>query len=73
MIDNYHVVQLATEALDEVRREHWNDLRHAGQADAAQRFKHDRWALLKNPDELNDRQATTLAAIQAGGGKLARA
>ena len=73
VIDNYHVVQLATKALDEVRREHWNDLRHAGQADAAKQFKHDRWALLKNPDELNDRQATTLAAIQAGGGKLARA
>jgi transposase len=28
---------------------------------------------LKNPDELTDRQATVLAAIQAGGGKLARA
>ena len=28
---------------------------------------------MKNPDGLNDRQATTLAAIQAGGGKLARA
>ena len=26
-IDNYHVVQLATKALDEVRREHWNELR----------------------------------------------
>ena len=23
-IDNYHVVALATKALDEVRREHWN-------------------------------------------------
>jgi transposase len=28
VIDNYHVVQLATKALDEVRREHWNELRH---------------------------------------------
>ena len=25
-IDNYHVVQLATKALEEVRREHWNEL-----------------------------------------------
>ena len=25
-IDNYHVVALATKALDEVRREHWNEL-----------------------------------------------
>jgi transposase len=73
VIDNYHVVQLATKALDEVRREHWNELRGAGQPDAAKQFKHDRWALLKNPDELTDRQATTLAAIQAGGGKVARA
>jgi transposase len=73
VIDNYHVVQLATKALDEVRREHWNELRHAGQADTAKQFKHDRWALLKNPDELTDRQATILATIRAGGGKLARA
>ncbi len=72
-IDNYHVVQLATKALDEVRREHWNELRHAGQADTANQFKHDRWALLKNPHDLTDRQATTLAAIRAGGGKVARA
>jgi transposase len=73
VIDNYHVVQLATKALDEVRREHWNELRHAGQAAAAKQFKHDRWALLKNPGELTDQQASTLAAIRAGGGKLARA
>ncbi len=73
VIDNYHVVALATKALDEVRREHWNELRHAGQADTAKQFKHDRWALLKNPDDLSDQQATTLAAIRAGGGKLARA
>ena len=73
VIDNYHVVALATKALDEVRREHWNELRHAGQADAARQFKHDRWALLKNPDELTAHQAAVLAAIRQGGGKLARA
>jgi transposase len=73
VIDNYHVCQLATKALDEVRREHWNELRRAGEAGAAKQFKHDRWALLKNPGDLSDRQATTLAAIRAGGGKVARA
>jgi transposase len=73
VIDNYHVVQLATKALEEVRREHWNELRHSGRADAALRFKHDRWALLKNPDELTDHQAAVLAQIRQGGGKLARA
>jgi transposase len=73
VIDNYHVVQLATKALDEVRREYWNELRAAGQIDAAKQFKHDRWALLKNPDDLTDLQAATLAAIRSGGGKVARA
>ena len=73
MIDNYHVCQLATKALDEVRREHWNELRHAGDKDAAKKFKADRWALLKNPDELSDKQADALAEIQAIGGTVARA
>jgi len=48
VIDNYHVVQLATKALDEVRREHWNELRRAARP-LRKQFKHDRWALLKNP------------------------
>jgi transposase len=73
VIDNYHVVQLATKALDEVRRQHWNELRQAGDSDAARQFKHDRWALLKNPDQLTDAQADALAEIQAIGGKVARA
>jgi transposase len=73
VIDNYHVVALATKALDEVRREHWNELRAAGKTDAAKQFKQDRWALMRNPDDLTDRQAATLAAIQAAGGKIARA
>ena len=72
-IDNYHVVALATKALDEVRREHWNELRQAGEPDAAKQFKNDRWALLKNPEDLTDHQADTLAALHATGGKVPRA
>ena len=72
-IDNYHVVQLATKALDEVRREHWNELRQAGDRDAAKDFKDARWSLLKNPQDLTDRQADTLAALHAAGGKVPRA
>jgi transposase len=72
-IDNYHVVQLATKALDEVRREHWNELRRAGERDAAKQFKDSRWSLLKNPEDLTDRQADTLAALHAAGGKVPRA
>jgi transposase len=73
VIDNYHVVQLATKALDEVRREHWNQLRHADDRDAAKQFKDSRWSLLKNPEDLTERQADTLAALQAAGGKVPRA
>ncbi|MGZ5359930.1 MAG: transposase [Solirubrobacterales bacterium] len=72
-IDNYHVVQLATKALDEVRREHWNELRRAGDRNTAKEFKDARWSLLKNPQDLSDRQADTLAALHAAGGKVPRA
>ena len=72
-IDNYHVVQLATKALDEVRREHWNELRRTGELDAAKQFKDSRWSLLKNPADLTETQADTLARLHAAGGKIPRA
>ena len=61
-IDPYHVVQLANRALDEVRRDYWNELRDADQPDAARRFKDARWALLKNPDDHTTTQAATCAS-----------
>ena len=72
-IDNFHVVALATKALDEIRREHWNELRHSGDRNTAKQFKGSRWALLKNPGDLTDRQADTLATLHAAGGKVPRA
>jgi len=72
-IDTYHVIALANKALDEVRRAYWNELRQLGDQDTAKEFKQARWALLKNPEDLTDRQANTLAALQANGGTVARA
>jgi transposase len=72
-IDPYHVVQLANQALDEVRRAYWNELRSLGDQDAAKRFKGARWALLKAPAKLTDQQATTLARLKAAGGEVGRA
>ena len=72
-IDSYHVVALATKALDEVRRERWNELRATGEKHAAKDFKDARWSLLKNPQDLTDRQADTLAALHAAGGTVPRA
>ena len=72
-IDSFHVAKLGGEALDEVRREYWNELRTLGDQDTAKRFKDARWALLKRPENLTDRQAQTLKALKAAGGKVARA
>jgi transposase len=72
-IDPYHVVQLANKALDEVRRSYWNELRGLGDQDAAKRFKDARWSLLKKPEKLTDKQASTLRRIKAAGGEVWRA
>ena len=72
-IDPYHVVQLANQALDEVRRAYWNELRTLRDQQAAKRFKDSRWCLLKRPEKLTDEQAATLARIRAAGGEVWRA
>jgi transposase len=38
-VDPFHTVQLATDALDEVRREVWNQARRAGQTQLARQLK----------------------------------
>lgn len=71
--DPFHVVALATKALDTVRRQVWNELRRLPDQRAAKRFKGARWALLKNPEDLNDDQAATLRKLRRNGGELWRA
>lgn len=72
-LDPFHVVALGTKALDEVRRPLWQQMRQLPDPAAAKRFKGARWALLKNPDDLTERQAETLAAIRRNGGQIWRA
>jgi transposase len=72
-IDNFHVVALATRALDQVRRDYWNQLRQLDDPQAARRFKDARWALLKNPDNLTDKQAATHRKLKRAGGSVWRA
>jgi transposase len=71
--DPYHVVALATRALDQVRRQAWNELRRSSDLEAARRFKGARWCLLKNPENLDDDQAATLRKIRRRGGAVWRA
>jgi transposase len=71
--DPFHVVKLVSDALDKVRREVWQELRKLPDQEAARRFKGARWALLKNPVDLNDDQAATLRKLKRRGGQLWRA
>jgi transposase len=72
-VDPFHVVQLATEALDDVRREVWNEARKQGNLELARELKGARFAIWKNPENLTDRQATKLATIQQTNARLYRA
>jgi transposase len=70
--DPFHVVAMATRELDVVRRQQWNRLRDTTDAATAKRFKGARWALLKRPESLSDRQADALAALRRAGGMVWR-
>ena len=59
-VDPFHVVMLATDALDEIRREVWNDARRAGEIAVAKDLKGARYALWKNPENLTARQQLKL-------------
>jgi transposase len=72
-LDPFHVVKLATDALDLVRREVWNDARRAGQRQLAKDLKGARFALWKNPENLTARQHAKLSDIQHTNRKLYRA
>ncbi|MEV5544397.1 ISL3 family transposase [Saccharopolyspora shandongensis] len=83
--DAFHVVQWATAALDEVRRQTWRALRaqpggtgadrrgRPASAGPAQQLKRSRWALWKNPEDLTEKQQTKLAWIAKTEPRLHRA
>jgi transposase len=71
--DIFHVVKLVGDALDEVRRDLWQQLRRLPDDRWAKDFKGSRWALLKNPEDLTDNQADQLARIRRNRGGIWRA
>jgi transposase len=71
--DPFHLIKLSTDALDEIRREVWNQARRHGQAQLARELKGARFALWKNPSNLTTRQALKLARVQALNQPLYRA
>jgi transposase len=71
--DPFHLVKLVGDALDEVRRDVWQQLRRLPDDRYAKAFKGSRWALLKNPADLTDRQAAQLERIRRTRGGIWRA
>jgi transposase len=71
--DPFHLVKIVGDALDEVRRDLWQQLRRLPDDRYAKSFKGARWALLKNPEDLTDRQAEQLAKIKRTRGGIWRA
>jgi len=72
-LDPFHLIKLATDALDEIRREVWNEARRQGQRQEARQLKGARFALWKNPERLTERQQLKLAHIQQTNKPLYRA
>jgi len=76
--DTFHVVMWATEALDQVRRETWNQVRvRRDRAKRAvgegKRLKDARWSLWKCPEHLSDAERAQLEYIAATHPRLHRA
>ena len=72
-MDPFHVVAWATEALDQVRRDVWNEARDQGQHAVAREIKATRYALWKNPEDLTAGQQAKLSGIQKTNRPLYRA
>jgi transposase len=67
------VIELATDALDEVRREVWREARQQGNLTLAKDLKGARLCVWKNPEHLTDCQAMKVAEIQRTNAPLYRA
>jgi Transposase len=68
-----HLLELVADALDDVRRQLWKELRRLPDDRYAKAFKGSRWCLWKNPEDLTDRQAAHLARIRRTRGGIWRA
>ena len=71
-LDTFHVISWATDALDEVRRGEWNQLRRSGGAAAAKTLKGLRFLLLRNWENLTGGQRATIRALDGSNRRLLR-
>lgn len=72
-LDTFHVISWATDALDEVRRGEWNQLRRTGGAAAAKEMKGLRWLLLRNWENLVGAQRGVVRELEKANRRMFRA
>lgn len=70
--DPFHVVKLAGEAVDKVRRQEWN-AQGKSKTKGGRWVKGTRWALLKAPENRTEKQDIALAEVQSANKRLYRA
>lgn len=71
-LDPFHLVSWATDALDDIRRAEWNQLRRSGGADAAKTVKGLRWVLLRNWENLTGAQKATIRELEKANRRMFR-
>ena len=72
VFDRFHVQQLASKAVDNVRREQWREARGID-VESAHAIKGTRWALLKRPWNVTPKQDEILSALPRANASLYRA
>lgn len=72
VFDPFHVCQLASQAVDEVRRADWRE-HDKSKTNAGRWIKHARWSLLKAPERQTPQQLARLAEVAATNKRLYRA
>lgn len=60
VLDGFRIVSWMSDALDKVRKCLWNQARHEHDEEATNCMRSVKYAVLKNPGDLTDRQTTAL-------------
>lgn len=64
VLDSFHIVSWMTDTLDQVRQRLWNQDRHGNDKTATETMKGLKYAVLKNPGDLTERQSGALETLR---------
>ena len=64
VLDSFHIVSWMTDTLDQVRKRLWNQARRGNDKTATETMKGLKYAVLKNPGDLTERQSGALETLR---------